>query len=73
MKDSVKQERVAALEGLCEELHTEFVSANKGIREKVLWESSVKGGLMGGYTGNYIRLEKPFDAALVNTLEEVEI
>ena len=73
VKDSVKQERVAALEGLCEELHTEFVSANKGVREKVLWESSVKGGLMGGYTGNYIRLEKPFDAALVNTLEEVEI
>ena len=73
VKDSVKQERVAALEELCNQLHGEFVSANKGVREKVLWESSVKGGLMGGYTGNYIRLEKPFDAALVNTLEEVEI
>ena len=73
VKESVKQERVAALEELCNELHAEFVSANKGVREKVLWESSVKGGLMGGYTGNYIRLEKPFDAALVNTLEEVEI
>ena len=71
VKESVKAQRVAALEGLCEELHSEFVSSNKGIREKVLWESSVKGGLMGGYTGNYIRLEKPFDAALVNTLEEV--
>ena len=73
VKDSVKAQRVAALEELCDQLHAEFVSANKGIREKVLWESSVKGGLMGGYTGNYIRLEKPFDAALVNTLEEVEI
>ena len=73
VKESVKQERVAALEELCDQLHAEFVSANKGVREKVLWESSVKGGLMGGYTGNYIRLEKPFDAALVNTLEEVEI
>ncbi len=73
VKESVKAQRVAALEELCKELHAEFVSANKGIREKVLWESSVKGGLMGGYTGNYIRLEKPFDAALVNTLEEVEI
>ena len=73
VKDSVKQERVAALEELCNQLHEEFVSANKGVREKVLWESSVKGGLMGGYTGNYIRLEKPFDAALVNTLEEIEI
>lgn len=73
VKDSVKAQRVAALEELCVQLHAEFVSANKGVREKVLWESSVKGGLMGGYTGNYIRLEKPFDAALVNTLEEVEI
>ena len=71
VKDSVKQERVAALEKLCEELHQEFAQANKGVREKVLWESSVKGGLMGGYTGNYIRLEKPFDPALVNTFEEV--
>ena len=73
VNESVKAERVAALEGLCNELHAEFVSANKAVREKVLWESSVKGGLMGGYTGNYIRLEKRFDAALVNTLEEVEI
>ena len=73
VKDSVKAQRVAALEELCDQIHAEFVSANKGVREKVLWESSVKGGLMGGYTGNYIRLEKPFDAALVNTLEEVEI
>ena len=71
VKESVKAQRVAALEGLCEELHSEFVSSNKGVREKVLWESSVKGGMMSGYTGNYIRLEKPFDAALVNTLEEV--
>lgn len=73
VQESVKAARVAALEELCAKLHEEFVSANKGVREKVLWESSVKGGLMGGYTGNYIRLEKPFDAALVNTLEEVEI
>ena len=71
VKESVKQERVAALEKLCTELHEEFALANRGVREKVLWESSVKGGLMGGYTGNYIRLEKPFDPALVNTLEEV--
>ena len=71
VRESVKSARVAALEELCQRLHAEFVSANKGVPEKVLWESSVKGGLMGGYTGNYIRLEKPFDAALVNTLEEV--
>ena len=69
--EKVKSERVAALEELCSRLHSEFVASNKGVKEKVLWESSVKGGLMGGYTGNYIRLEKPYDPSLVNTLEDV--
>ena len=73
VRDAVKTERVARLEALCDELHSAFAEASRGIRERVLWESSVKDGLMGGYTGNYIRLEKPFDPALVNTLEEVVI
>lgn len=34
---------------------------------------AVKGGRMGGYTGNYIRLEKPWDPALVNQLETVTL
>ena len=69
--DAVKTQRVAQLEALCEELHTRFLALNKGVRETVLWESAVKKGLMGGYTGNYIRLEKPADPALFNTLEPV--
>jgi threonylcarbamoyladenosine tRNA methylthiotransferase MtaB len=73
VQDSLKTERVARLEALCEELHAAFLSANKGVRETVLWESSVKGGRMGGYTGNYIRLEKPWDPALVNQLETVTL
>ncbi len=71
MQDSVKTERVARLEALCEELHSAFVSAHKGLKETVLWESSVKDGRMGGYTGNYIRVERPFDPARVNQLEEI--
>ena len=73
VQDSVKTQRVARLEALCEQLHSAFVQANKGVRETVLWESSVKNGLMSGYTGNYIRVEKPYDAARVNTLEEIEL
>lgn len=71
VQDSIKTERVAKLEALCEELHGEFVSAHKGLKETVLWESSVKDGIMGGYTGNYLRVERPYDPARVNTLEEV--
>ena len=71
VQDRIKTERVARLEALCEELHTAFVQAHKGMHESVLWESSEKGGLMGGYTGNYIRVERPFDAARVNQLEDI--
>ena len=67
--ESVKTERVARLEALCARLHEAFVAENKGLPETVLWESSVKDGLMAGYTGNYIRVEKPYDPALVNQLE----
>ena len=71
VQDSLKTERVARLEALCAQLHQDFVAAHKGIKETVLWESSVKNGLMGGYTGNYIRVEKPYNPALVNQLEEI--
>lgn len=71
VQDSVKTERVARLEALSDDLHAAFVAANKGLPERVLWESSVKGGLMFGYTGNYIRVEKPYDPALVNQLEDI--
>ena len=73
VQDSLKTERVARLEALCEDLHAAFVAANKGLPERVLWESTVKDGLMSGYTGNYIRVEKPYNPALVNTLEEIII
>ena len=73
VQDSLKTERVARLEALCEDLHAAFVAANKGLPERVLWESSVKGGLMFGYTGNYIRVEKSYDPALVNQLEDIII
>ncbi len=71
VQDSVKTDRVARLEALSADLQAAFVEANKGLPERVLWESSVKDGLMAGYTGNYIRVEKPYDPALVNQLEDI--
>jgi hypothetical protein len=29
--------------------------------------------MMEGYTGNYIRVSRPFDPALINTIAEVTI
>jgi MiaB-like tRNA modifying enzyme len=71
--ESVKKERVATLEALCEQLHSEFVQANRGIRERVLFESTDRQGFMEGYTGNYIRIRRPFDAALCGKIVDVTI
>ena len=71
VQESVKTARVERLEELCRELETEFRDANRGIREKVLWESDVKDGKMSGYTSNYIRVERPWDPTRVGTVEEV--
>ena len=68
-----KARRVALLEELCATLHSEFVEANRGIKEKVLFESKEKGGLMGGYTGNYIRITRPYDPALSGQMADIII
>ena len=69
--EAEKHRRVAAVEELCARLHTEFIEANRGVREKVLFESTERGGLMEGYTGNYIRVSRPYDPELVGQLVEV--
>ena len=71
--ETVKKHRVAVLEELCLRLHNEFREANKGVHERVLFESTERGGTMEGYTGNYIRIARPYDPALVNTLVDIVI
>ena len=73
VRDSVKTERVARLEALCSGLHEAFVEKNRGRISQVLWESDVRDGMMGGYSGNYIRVERPYDPARVNTIEEITL
>ena len=71
--EKVKAERVARLEAMCENLHTRFVEENRGVHEKVLFESRDRNGNMSGYTGNYIRISRPYDKALVGRLTEIII
>ncbi|MCR5133233.1 MAG: tRNA (N(6)-L-threonylcarbamoyladenosine(37)-C(2))-methylthiotransferase MtaB [Bacteroidales bacterium] len=73
VKDSVKTERVARLEELSDRLHADFISRNRGRHSQVLWESDCKNGMMGGFTGNYIRLERPYEPDRVNTIEDIVI
>lgn len=73
VQDCVKTKRVQMLEELCERLHKEFVEANKGVAEKVLFESTDRKGMMEGYTGNYIRVSRPYDPEMIGKVTDVTI
>ncbi len=73
VQDCVKTKRVQMLEALCLELFNEFNEANRGIAEKVLFESTNRKGMMEGYTGNYIRISRPYDPELIGKIVDVII
>lgn len=50
-----------------------FYRSNIGRKEKVLWESDVKEGMMLGFTDNYLRVQTPYNEGLVNTIQEVTL
>jgi len=65
--------RVERLETLCGRLHRAFCGAAIGREEQVLFESTVRGGLMSGFTGNYIRVKVPFDRTKINEICRVRL
>lgn len=73
VQDCVKSKRVQMLEDLCRQLHDEFIKSNEGIREKVLFESTDRKGMMEGYTGNYIRISHPYDPELIGKIIDITI
>ena len=73
VQDCVKTKRVQMLEDLCKELHEEFVKSNKGVQEQVLFESTDRNGMMEGYTGNYIRVSRPYDPGLIGKIVDITI
>ena len=70
---SVATERVAELERLCGRLHYDFCKKYVGTTADVLFESTVRGGMMSGFTGNYIKVKVPYRRALVNRIVPVEL
>ena len=73
VQDCVKTKRVQMLEALCAQLHQEFLDANEGVQEDVLFESTDRKGMMEGYTGNYIRISRPYDPELIGKIVKVTI
>ena len=70
---SVSTARVAELEALCDRLHYDFCARAVGTTADVLFESTVRDGMMYGYTGNYIRVKAPYDREAVNRICAVRL
>lgn len=73
VQDCVKTKRVAMLEELCKTLNEEFIASQKGVREHVLFEEDNNDGVMSGYTGNYIKVDRPWDPTLAGKIVEVTL
>ncbi len=70
---SVATRRAGELEELCERLHGEFCARGTGTEAEVLFESTMRGGLMFGYTGEYRRVKAPYDPARINAVCRVRL
>ena len=71
----VRHEHTARLLELSEKKHKEFISSQLSKVRPVLWESTPHSNnqTMQGWTDNYIRLCRPYDPTLVNTVEHLTI
>ena len=69
----ISSQRVEHLEELCEELHYDFCAKYQGKEAEVLFESTMRGGMMFGYTGNYVRVKVPYDKRYINQICRVRL
>ena len=73
LPESIKQDRSQKLHTLSDRLKILFYQQHTGTAQEVLWESDQQDGYMYGFTQNYIRCRKPFDACSINKIEKVTL
>lgn len=69
----VAADRVARLTALSDRLHAGFYARHVGQEADVLYEGTVRGGMMTGFTGNYIKVRTPYDKTLINRICRVRL
>lgn len=69
----VAAERVARMNSLCRRLHGDFCRAAVGSVDRVLFESTMRGGMMFGFTGNYRRVKAPYLREAIGTIRPVRL
>jgi threonylcarbamoyladenosine tRNA methylthiotransferase MtaB len=50
-----------------------FYESQFGHTQKALLEEKIDDGMMEGYTENYVRIVRPYDAELVNKIVNVQL
>jgi threonylcarbamoyladenosine tRNA methylthiotransferase MtaB len=68
-----RKRRNKMLNILSDKKRRHFYEQFLGETRQVLFEEHKTKGLMSGYTDNYIRIEVPYDPALINTRGQVEL
>ena len=70
---SVRKKRSKMLRGLSAKKRRAFYQSQLGKRHKVLLEDENRKGYMYGFTENYVRVKRPWNPDLANTLQEVDL
>ncbi len=70
---SERKKRNKMLRILSEKKKQDFYRSQLGRTLSVLWEEENKNGMMYGFTENYVRVRKAFDASSCNTLETITL
>ena len=70
---NVRSKRSKMLRGLSVKKRRAFYESQIGSNRTVLFESENKEGYIHGFTENYVKIKTPWDPALVNTLQNVQL
>ena len=73
VQSSVSTARVKELEQLSDRLHYDFCSRAVGSTVDVLFESTERGGMMTGFTGNYIKVKVPYNRQYINRIVSTKL
>lgn len=73
VQSSIATERVERLEELSRRLHGDFCREGIGQTQEVLFESTLRGGMMTGFTGNYRRVKVPYERRHINQIVPVRL
>jgi threonylcarbamoyladenosine tRNA methylthiotransferase MtaB len=73
VRNNVIEQRHRILTLVSDSKRKKFYEFNIGRYEKVIFESKLRGGLISGFTSNYIKVEAPFQSNLIGKVVDVSL